>query len=524
MWLCGSLADVIHHRPCLATCAVFVMFAAIYGHCTVAQAQSAENTGDSVTSGQVKSNNKSNLKQKTDKSGVKKAQNGSDAKAPKAPKESMVDSELETKPYDFESLGMKMRLPKGTLVAKDAVGNAVSWMVSDERDPTRWLFRINAVSSNDPQSDTESQMKNHLQTLKEAGSKFTLLSDRPTKICGLPARFFWLSTPTGDIQAISGWFMLQTDFGRFVVFSILTTEKDFAYAESVIDHAASTIELRDMSVVQKERTERLQQGAEILKSITQAKITSVADGKKKLFRSWRETPSGDVELAWVSIAISQSPRGLADPSANEKNLSESAKEPGFLISIDSRSIGEDGLTLTSSRNRYWVANDFGSEVWSVRSVPQIPGPKNIFSQTGARLRVLGEPAGTDLAVLTSAQGAAEEPLTWTIPNSSYLAHPLSFILAQLLPRATSAPHHFALWCFDPSFGKISQRTFKWKPDAAHAGHWLLETQPSLDGPTSLDEVDAQGHLLLRSEPNGVRMAPTTLTEIERLWKAKGLQP
>ena len=107
-------------------------------------------------------------------------------------------------------------------------------------------------------------MKNHLQTLKEAGSKFTLLSDRPTKICGLPARFFWLSTPTGDIQAISGWFMLQTDFGRFVVFSILTTEKDFAYAESVIDHAASTIELRDMSVVQKERTERLQQGAEIL--------------------------------------------------------------------------------------------------------------------------------------------------------------------------------------------------------------------------------------------------------------------
>ena len=104
MWLCGSLAGVIHHRPCLATCAVFVIFAAIYGHCTFAQAQSAENTGDSVTSGQAKSNNKSNLKQKTDKSGAKKAQNGSDAKAPKAPKESVVDSELETKPYDFESL------------------------------------------------------------------------------------------------------------------------------------------------------------------------------------------------------------------------------------------------------------------------------------------------------------------------------------------------------------------------------------------------------------------------------------
>jgi hypothetical protein len=29
---------------------------------------------------------------------------------------------------------------------------------------------------------------------------------------------------------------------------------------------------------------------------------------------------------------------------------------------------------------------------------------------------------------------------------------------------------------------------------------------------------------MRKEANGVRMAPTTLLEIERLWKAKGLQP
>ncbi|MCE9618532.1 MAG: hypothetical protein K8R92_01320 [Planctomycetes bacterium] len=431
---------------------------------------------------------------------------------------------MEATPYDFESLGLKMKLPKGTMVAKDSVNNAISWMVSDERDPARWFFRIQAVVSNDPQSNTESQMKNHLQTLKTAGSEFTLLADRPTTVAGLPARFFWLSTPTGDIRAISGWFILQTGIGQFVVLSILTTEKDFAYAESAIDHAVNTIELRDMSLVQKERSDRLQRGADVIKTLTPARLKSLADGKKRLFRSWRETPEGDVELAWISIEIAAAPRGSADPAANPKAYSESAKEQGFLLSIDSRSIGEDGLTLTSSRNRYWVAWDLGSEVWSVRSIPQIPGPKNIFSQTGARFRGADGAAGNDLAVLTNSVGATAEPESWTVPNNAYLPHPLSFMMAELLPRDATAAGRYSMWCFDPGSGKISQRTLKWQADDSHPGQWTLDTQTSLDGPVSTDQVDEHGRLILRNDPSGTRMAPTTLSEIERLWKAKGLQP
>lgn len=109
---------------------------------------------------------------------------------PASPKAALEKVELETKPHDFESLGLKIQLPKGTLVAKESAGNTMSWMVADERDPARWFFRLQAVTSSDPQSDTESQMQNHLQSLKTAGSQFTLLFDRPTKICGLPARFF----------------------------------------------------------------------------------------------------------------------------------------------------------------------------------------------------------------------------------------------------------------------------------------------------------------------------------------------
>ncbi len=487
-------------------------------------AQTTANDGETGENSVLKSNNNSYQTQNKGVSAPNSVPGKPLAPPPTPAKVPLEKIELESNPYDFESLGLKIQLPKGTLVVKDSAGNAISWMVADERDPARWLFRVNAVTSNDPQSDTESQMQNHLQTLKAAGSEFTVLFDRPTKICGLPARFLWLSTPTGDIRAISGWFMLQTGIGNFIVFSILTTEKDFEYAESAIDRAVSTIELRDMGTVQMEREARLQLGALVLKPLTPALLKQKADGKKRLFRSWRETPEGDVELAWVSIEISQAPRGLVDMGANLQNLTESGKESGFLIAIDSRSIGDDGLTLTSSRNRYWVAWDCGSEAWSVRSVPQIPGPKNIFSQTGARLRVSGERPGKDLAVLTSGIGASTEPQTWTIPTTAYLAHPLSFMLAEMLARNPDTPNHFAFWSFDPASEKISQRTCKWNADKSNPGQWILETQTSLDAPATIDVVDAQGHLVLRKDPNGVRMAPTTLLEIERLWKVKGLQP
>ena len=524
MWLCGSLAGVIHLRTCTSNFRIILAFVGVFIVFTLAQAQTTGKSIDSGVSDTLKSNKNVNKTQNSDINGKNAAPTAPIAAASPVANGSLDKVELETTAHDFESLGLKIQLPKGSLVAKDSVGNAISWMVADERDPARWLFRLQAVTSSDPQSDTESQMQNHLQSLKAAGSEFTLLIDRPTKICGQPARFFWLSTPTGEVRAISGWFMLQTGIGNFIVFSILTTEKDFEYAELALDRAVGTIELRDMSGVQKERAERLQLGAQVLKTFTPARLKSVADGKKRLFRSWRETPEGDVELAWVSIEITQAPRGLADPSANTKNLTDKAKEPGFLVSIDSRSIDSDGLTLTSSRNLYWVAWDLGSEIWSLRSVPQIPGPKNIFSQTGARLRISSETPGNDLAVLTSAQGGSEEQLSWTIPTTAYLAQALSFTLCEMLPRDASTPNYFALWCFDPGSGKISQRTCKWNADAAHAGQWILETQTSLDGPTTRDVIDAQGHLVLRSESNGVRMAPTTLVEVERLWKAKGLQP
>ena len=208
--VCGSLASVSCPRLRLINFRFLVAFAATCLILTAASAQDGGNSGNSGTSPASKSNNNTKKTQNTDAPSKKVDQPISGSSEPAPPKADLEKVELETKPHDFESLGLKIQLPKGTLVAKESAGNTMSWMVADERDPARWFFRLQAVTSSDPQSDTESQMQNHLQSLKTAGSQFTLLFDRPTKICGLPARFFWLSTPTGEVRAISGWFMLQT--------------------------------------------------------------------------------------------------------------------------------------------------------------------------------------------------------------------------------------------------------------------------------------------------------------------------
>ena len=205
----GRLARVRDLQSQATTFKILALFVACFLQCGAKMPQTTDNSGTSSAPSTSKSNNKANSipKSAVDTSIAPPTAPIKAPPAPPQPTDGFEVVQLEAAAYDFESIGFKINLPKGSLVAKDSVNNAISWMVADERNPTRWLFRVQAVKSNDPQSDTESQMRNHLQSFKAAGNEFTLLSDRPTKICGLPARFFWLSTPTGDIRAIrtSGW-------------------------------------------------------------------------------------------------------------------------------------------------------------------------------------------------------------------------------------------------------------------------------------------------------------------------------
>ena len=154
---------MIHLRTCTSNFRIILAFVGVFIVFTLAQAQTTGKSIDSGVSDTSKSNKNANKTQNNDINGKNAAPAVPVAAASPVANGSLDKVELETTAHDFESLGLKIQLPKGSLVAKDSVGNAISWMVADERDPARWLFRLQAVTSSDPQSDTESQMQNHLQ-------------------------------------------------------------------------------------------------------------------------------------------------------------------------------------------------------------------------------------------------------------------------------------------------------------------------------------------------------------------------
>jgi hypothetical protein len=80
------------------------------------------------------------------------------------------------------------------------------------------------------------------------------------------------------------------------------------------------------------------------------------------------------------------------------------------------------------------------------------------------------------------------------------------------------------YALDPGSGRLCQRLVRWSRDETTPGAWKLEVQNTPDTPASLEWFDGEGRLLRRLEADGSRMDPSTPAEIERRWKAIGLDP
>ena len=93
----------------------------------------------------------------------------------------------------------------------------------------------------------------------------------------------------------------------------------------------------------------------------------------------------------------------------------------------------------------------------------------------------------------------------------------------MLPQDGSAPASMVFYALDPASGRLCQRLVRWAPDAAQNA-WRLEVQNTPDTPPSMEWFDGGGRLVRRQEADGSRMEPSTPAEIQRRWKALGIDP
>jgi hypothetical protein len=445
------------------------------------------------------------------------------APAPPAPTPTNAD-ELEDEPTQFAAIGASIRLPKGSDVSRLSNEEFPAWQVLSPAGGPEWRLRVEQVWGPDAATDCGAQVKAGLAALTLGNTNVKMLSERDWKVSGCDARAVWASLTAADASRIAGLFVVRTGDGVFVSIATSMPTERFVEAEAILQRSFETLQVVDPRAIQLEREAAITRGQEFLKSLSKERLQALADGVSRVRRLWRQGADGEPEeLGWVEVLMKRAPRssaGRTGPSVLDK---PSEREEGLLISLIARTTAADGTDRVETRANYWVAWDLGSEAWTVRSEQKGAGPKSRFEQVGLLPR--GDGQQPPVLMVASDLGAGmEEPAIWPRPPVAYLPQAVALALGSMLPKDGTAPASMVFYALDPGSGRLCQRLVRWSRDETTPGAWKLEVQNTPDTPASLEWFDGEGRLLRRQEADGSRMDPSTPAEIERRWKAIGLDP
>jgi len=424
----------------------------------------------------------------------------------------------------FAAIGASLRLPAGAIVNRLAAEEFPAWEVLSSGAGPEWKLRVEQVWAPDPATDCAGQVKNALQSLGAGGTKVKVLSERAGTVAGLESRTVWASATRGDATTIAGWLLVRTGDGIFVSLATATTPTNLAEVEATLDRSFATLKVVDPRAIQAERDAAIERGQNFLKSLTPQRVQALADGASRVRRLWRPAPDGSQEeLGWVEMRTQRAPRSSAGRKGPSVLNNAAEREEGLLITIIARTLAADGTDRVETRANYWTSFDLQSEAWTVRSEQKGAGPKQRFEQVGLLPRTDGPPGSATLMVATDAGSGMSEPATWSRPPVAYLPQAVAIVLGQMLPQDGTAPADMAFYALDPASGRLCQRLAKWAKDG-DAKRWKLSVQNTPDTPASVETIDERGQLLRRQEADGSCMEPSSPADIERRWRALGLEP
>jgi hypothetical protein len=437
---------------------------------------------------------------------------------------SPADDALEPQATQFTAIGASIRLPRGASAERLLAEEFPAWQVLSPAGGPEWRLRIEQVWAPDPNTDCAGQIRAGLEGLGLGGMQVKVLSERAGTVSGCESRSAWATVTGPGGSRIAGLLVVRTGDGVFASIATSMPTERFAETEALLERSLATLQVVDPRAIQVEREAAIERGQAFLKSLSKERLRALADGTSRVRRLWRTDEDGEPEeLGWVEVLLRPAPRSSAGRSGPAVLDRPSEREEGLLISMIARTTAADGTDRVETRANYWIAWDLGSEAWTVRSEQKGSGPKSRFEQVGMLPRADG-PQDPVLMVATDVGAGMAEPATWRRPPVAYLPQGLALVLGSLLPQNETAPSNMVFYALDPATGRLCQRLVRWSRDPDTQGTWKLEVQNTPDTPASAEWFDPQGRLVKRQEADGSRMEPSTPAEIQRRWKALGLDP
>ena len=425
-------------------------------------------------------------------------------------------------PLEADLLGFSIRVPVGTAVRIER-NPATSYLLSEGTDSPAWRMRISLLIASRAGTTPKSQCDDYIADLRRKEQKFEILADEPRRIGPLAAHQIYLGVPLEQGgQGVMGLLVIPSGPDAYLVCSSVISDGAFASARALLDRSCATLALRDAAAARVESTDLLVRGAEIVAGITPEALRATVDPKPRVYRMWRPEERGaKKDFGYMVIRVREGRQGEVDASKDPKTFKGDEATEGILAMIDARIVVNDDPTHTvDAQSRYFMPWDRSTEAWSIRSTERQKRATRSSAQTGIRLApTAGAPRPKLQVISASRDGMTRDPQEWVVPPV-YLSQVELIVLGELLPRdAATQSIEFRDYAFDQREQKLPQRREAWTRTASG---WRLETQQGAAPVKTVQEFDAGGKRVRRTDIDGSVTELIDLEELRSIWKSKGL--
>ncbi|HEX8878113.1 MAG TPA: hypothetical protein VF777_15300 [Phycisphaerales bacterium] len=436
--------------------------------------------------------------------------------------------EFNPKPFRIESMGLTISLPKDANASSTTIGAQAALEIIGPGN--QWYVAARIVESSDlklsladvAETNLRAQMGEGVLMVGNVGSSGATLMERTQnlQIGTLPAERFYVLGPQDPdpkkMRLIYGVTFIKLGPGRFAYFETSLGEAQFERARAQIEATVATAQFADKPALEAAQRALFDAGAKFLETVDEAKLRAVvADSKETWWRLYIPSKTGAdadaKELGYRRIRISMGKRGEIDPSRDPKEFRGADLDEGYLVKVDFRGIlGDNNEVLTDSRGTFFLSLDRSQETWALTTRVRDGKSDKVSDEIGYRV-------GSQIK-LKKADG---RDATLLVPDKAYVSRLETFLLHRLLvlSRLTT---EFAFYTYSSETELVDIRRESVEQPVDKPGIYRITSRLGEGNQPQVATIKANGDLLFADLGGGVRIEPTSLEQLIRLWKSKGL--
>lgn len=452
----------------------------------------------------------------------------------KVPKGAQGAVPLADTPLKLDSVGLSMRVPVGASMESTMIGGRRTVQVIAEDG--KWLFNVQTPQTTNFKTGIAQALDETLTLIQGSygivdpdqkeilTTQAQILEKEPDlTLPGGKAARLYVSLPASDgkSRVVKGYTIFKPGSNQFVVFELVTAEKEFSRSRTAYEAAVGTAAFTDSEQLNLQRGAAVKAGTAFMQGLSEADYVKAMDGPETWARLYKPatsgTPMDSQELGYRGVKFWQGQRGEINPSKAKSNFSKAEQQEGLLVSVRGRILVEGGVGDTLGI--YFMTPDRNEETWTVRTVFKDKDGKVLAqaSETGARIK-------DDVTVVKEESGRPATHVKPPIMGEGYISQFETFLLPRLIAlKGIETELGFYAYQSAPS------GTITFRRDAASreggggsTAHWKIVSTLREDLPPQETTLDPKGNLIRTSLDDGRVWEPVDLEQLRRMWQSKGL--